>query len=139
MDAMTETRCTAHYQFRDGNWEVEIAEIPQVHTFGRTLSKAQAHIRDALALWLQNEHPEALAIDDDFTALPGNLADVLADAKRTRQQAAQLSERAQQLTGLAARELVLNLGLPVRDAARLLDVSHQRIHQLVHDAEKRSA
>lgn len=52
---MTKKRYTARYRFEDGDWNVEVDEIPQVHTFAKTLAKAQAHTRDALALWLQVE------------------------------------------------------------------------------------
>lgn len=130
---------TVCYRFEDGDWLAEIAEIPQVHTFGRTLAKTQEHIRDALALWLQADDPASLDVVEDFTALPDGLAHVVSEANTTRQEATELSQRAQELTAQAARQLVEDLGMPVRDAARLLGVSHQRIHQLVHARRQHTA
>jgi predicted RNase H-like HicB family nuclease len=130
---------TARYRFEDGNWLVEIAEIPQVHTFGRTLSKARANIRDALGLWLRAEDPGVLEITDEFVDIPTELAGVVAEAGQSRARAHELSIRAQQLTAVAARRLVQDVGLSTRDAAELLGVSHQRIHQLLHEEQSRSA
>ncbi len=130
---------TAHYTFEDGHWLVEVGEIPQVHTFGRTLAKAQDNVRDALALWVQADDPGALDIRHEFGGLPGHLAEAVSQANQAREKAAELSQRAQELTSQAAKELVDDLGMPVRDAARLLHVSHQRIHQLVEREKRRSA
>lgn len=129
---MTKKRYTARYSLEDGDWLVEIDEIPQVHTFGKTLAKARAHIRDALALWLQVDDAATLNLAERFEGLPDNLMDVVARANATRAQANELSERAQELTATAAQILVTDLGMTVRDAAQLLHVSHQRVQQLVH-------
>lgn len=130
---------TARYSFEDGNWIVEIAEIPQVHTFGRTLAKAQANIRDALGLWLQLTDPDTLDIRDDFASLPDELVGIVSEANDVRAKASELSDRAQELTARAAVALVRDVGMTIRDAAQLLHVSHQRVHQLVQDREARSA
>lgn len=130
---------TARYALEAGNWLVEIDEIPQVHTFGRTLARAQANIRDALGLWLQADDPATLDIRDEISGLPDELDGIVSDANLARAQADELSGRAQELTARAARRLVGEHGLTVRDAAQLLHVSHQRIHQLVHDPHARSA
>ena len=42
-----------------GMWLAQIDEIPQVHTFGRTLGKAREYVVDALALWLDVPTTEA--------------------------------------------------------------------------------
>ena len=51
---------TARYRYdRDeGVWLTHVGEIPQVHTYGSTLAEAEAHLRDALALWLQVDPAE---------------------------------------------------------------------------------
>lgn len=128
---MTRTCYTAHYTLDDGTWLVEMEQIPQVHSFGRTLARAQANIRDALGLWLQVDDPAALQIQDDFTGLPRDVLEAIAEANEARRRAAQLATRAQQLTAETAQRLVRDFGVTTRDAARLLHVSHQRIHQLV--------
>lgn len=108
---MTRKRYTARYRFADGDWIVEVDEIPQVHTFAKTLAKAQVHIRDALALWLQIEDARTLNIADRYEGLPDRLIDDMARARATRAQASELSDRAQQLTASAARSLIVDLGM----------------------------
>lgn len=130
---MRRKRYTACYTLEDGNWLVELAEVPQVHTFGSTLAKARANIRDALGLWLQADDPERIDIAERFLDLPADLVDVVTEANGSRTQARALSLRAQDLTAQAARSLVRELGMSTRDAAELLHVSHQRIHQLIRD------
>jgi predicted RNase H-like HicB family nuclease len=122
---------TARYTFEAGDWIVEIDQIPQVHSFGRTLARARENIRDALALWVQAADPVLLAIDEEFEGLPKGLLDVVAAANETRAKATELAEEAQDLTALAAKRLVGDHGMSVRDVAELLHVSHQRVHQLV--------
>jgi predicted RNase H-like HicB family nuclease/predicted XRE-type DNA-binding protein len=131
MAAMKKKSFTARYSFEDGTWIVEIAEIPRVHTFGRTLAKAQANIRDALGLWLQVTYADALDIHDEFVSLPDDLVGVVSEAKDVRAQASELSHRAQELTARAAIALVRDAGMTVREAAQVLHISHQRVHQLV--------
>ncbi len=133
---MSTKRYTARYSFEDGNWLVEITEVPQVHTFGRTFGKARAHIRDALGLWLRVEDPSTLDIADELAGVPVDLVSVVAEAGQSRARANELSARAQQLTAVAARRLVRDVGLSTRDVAELLGVSHQRIHQLVHNGDR---
>ena len=41
------------YDREDGVWLAHVAEIPEVHTYGPTLQTAGAHLREALALWLE--------------------------------------------------------------------------------------
>ncbi|MHB8342203.1 MAG: type II toxin-antitoxin system HicB family antitoxin [Mycobacteriales bacterium] len=136
---MSTKRYTARYSFEDGNWLVEIAEFPQIHTFARTLGKARANIRDALGLWLRVEDSGALNVVDEVDGLPVELANAVSEAGQSRARAGALLERAQELTAVAARRLVEDIGLSTRDAAELLGVSHQRVHQLLHEKPAESA
>jgi len=133
---MRKKRYTARFNFEDGAWLVEIEEIPQVHTFGRTLAKARANVRDALGLWLQAEHPATLDIRDQFVDFSDELTAVVAEANAIRVLLTETSDRAQGLTARASQMLVGEMGLSVRDAAELLHISHQRVHQLVQDQQQ---
>ena len=124
-------RYTARYTFEAGDWIVEIDQIPQVHSFGRTLARARENIRDALALWVQTTDPTSLRIDEEFSGLPKALINAVTAANEARARATELAEKAQGLTAEAAKKLVADHGMSVRDAAELLHVSHQRVHQLV--------
>jgi predicted RNase H-like HicB family nuclease len=121
---------TATYQRdRDGVWLVELVEEPRVHTFGRTLAKAREHVRDAAALWF-DVAPDSFDLVDDVR-LPRKAKASLerARAERGRAQAAQ--ETAVTRTRDAARALVDDEHLSMRDAAELLGLSHQRVQQLL--------
>jgi len=39
----------------DGVWLAEVPALPGCHTYGETLDEARAHIRDAVALWLESD------------------------------------------------------------------------------------
>jgi predicted RNase H-like HicB family nuclease/predicted DNA-binding protein (UPF0251 family) len=115
-----------------GVWIAQIEEIPQVHTFGRTLGKAREYLVDALALWLD------LPIDDvkdsiDFhpVRLPAVVQNIVYEATAARAMADAATEAVGELTSAAALALTRDARLSLRDAAELLGVSHQRVQQLV--------
>ncbi len=91
-----------------------------------------ANVREALELWL-DLGPEAHLADRgirviDRPRVPGvsdDLARIAADRDEVEHRAADLADR----TSRAARELV-EQGIPMRDAAVMLGISHQRIGQL---------
>ncbi len=137
-EAMNDTEpreLTAVYERdRDGYWLVELADEPRVHSYGRTLTKARTHILDAAALWYEVD-PDRLVVVDDVRIPPSVLTAV--DAARAARGRAQRSAReADTATRAAAAALVDEAGLSVRDAAELLGVSHQRVHQLLERPER---
>lgn len=127
---MTKPTYTAVFERgRDDYWEVELVEEPGVHTFGRTLAKARAHIRDATALWFELDEDAFELIED--VRLPKAIKASLAKARRERERAEAASATALRTTREAAEALVRTGHLSVRDAAELLGLSHQRVQQLV--------
>ena len=115
---------------REGNWLASVAEIPQVHTFGRTLAKAEANLEDALALWLDRDPSMFRLVHGQFK-LPKAAVEAVAEAHRTREEARRAQAEAAQVTTDTARALVIDFGLSLRDAGQLLGLSHQRVQQLV--------
>ena len=126
---------TVRYEFDGQHWVVELEEIPQVHTFARTLAKADANIRDALALWLDVPNPDALKIVPDLRLDPAAV-DVVSRANRARFEAHERTQEAAKLAREAALVLVDKLHVSLRDAGFLLGVSHQRVAQLLDDAKR---
>lgn len=123
-------RLTAVFQRDDeGFWLVELVEEPRVHTYGRTLPKAREHIADAAALWFELE-PDDVDIVEDIR-LPGAVRARLDRARRERAKAQAAQETAAGATRDAARALVNEGHLSVRDAAQVLGLSHQRVQQLL--------
>ena len=98
-----------------------------VHTYGRTLDQARRRIREALSLW----------VDDADTAelrevrLPARVRNAISRSRTARRQARRERERAQAVMKEAAETLVEDVGLGLRDAGELLEISHQRVQQLV--------
>jgi predicted RNase H-like HicB family nuclease len=113
----------------EGYWLVELAEEPRVHTYGRTLAKARQHIFDAAALWFEVS-PEEFNLVEDIR-LPAPVKARLELARREREHAQAAQEAAAGATREAARALVREGRLSVRDAAEVLGLSHQRVQQLL--------
>jgi len=113
----------------EGYWLVELAEEPRVHTYGRTLAKARVHIRDATALWFEVD-PAAVVLVEDVR-LPHPVRASVDRARGERARAQELQQAAAGATREAARALVGEGHLSVRDAADVLGLSHQRVQQLL--------
>jgi predicted RNase H-like HicB family nuclease len=110
----------------DNAWNVRIKGLTGCQTYGRSIRQAQSRIREALALWLDTDSAQ-LRVRDQF---PAALASVADDVVRARSAAERAGAKAQQQTIEAVKSLT-ELGLSRRDAAELLGLSHQRVHQLL--------
>lgn len=110
----------------DNAWNVRIKGLTGCQTYGRSIRQAQARIREALALWLDIDSTE-VHVRDQFPAVLASVAD---DVVRARSAAERAGAKAQQQTIEAVKSLT-DLGLSRRDAAELLGLSHQRVHQLL--------
>ena len=102
------------------------------HTQGRTVDEARRRIRKAMDLFVDDARSAKLV---DNVKLPAPASKAIRLYAALRKQADREDRRA----SLAARRAVRllrggKLKMSARDAARLLGVSHQRVHQLVHDA-----
>ena len=119
---------TAVYEHDHGEdvWNVRIKGLAGCQTYGRSLRQAQSRIREALAVWLDAPLVD-VRVRDQF---PGELATVADDVVRARSAAERPSATAQKQTVEAVKTLT-ELGLSRRDAAELLGLSHQRVHQLL--------
>ena len=126
---MTSSYTAAFERDEEGFWLVELIEEPRVHTYGRTLAKARDHIRDATALWFEVA-PDAFTIIEDIR-LPKPVKTTVDRAREERARAQAVQEAAAIATREAARALVEEGRLSVRDAADILGLSHQRVQQLL--------
>jgi len=114
------------YDADDHAWNVRIKGLTGCQTYGRSIRQAQSRIREALSLWLDTA-PAQLRVRDQF---PAALASVADDVVRARSAAERAGAKARQQTIEAVKALT-DLGLSRRDAAELLGLSHQRVHQLL--------
>jgi predicted RNase H-like HicB family nuclease len=122
------------YDVEDGVWTGELVEIPQVHTFGRSIQQVRNRIREALWAWTDDKQKAKRASLRDDIRLPTNVKKALATAIRRRRAASKAETEAATATREAARRLIRDARLSTRDAAELLGVSHQRVQQLVSNA-----
>ena len=116
---------------QSGMWIVEIEELPEVHSYGRTLGKAKEHVCDALALWLGIPVTEARErIQFGSPDLPASAGESVDRAIAEREIADSASRVAAELMAAAAVSLLDDAHLSMRDAAEILGLSHQRIQQI---------
>jgi predicted RNase H-like HicB family nuclease len=137
MTKTTTQTYTAKFSLDNGTWLAEIVEIPEVHTFGRTLGKAQEYILDALALWLDEPidtvRPRVVFNVPD---LPDEIRSSVQLAVGARAVAEGVNKEAAELMTAAASALVRDGHLSIRDASDILGISHQRVHQILPDADR---
>ena len=121
---------TAVAERDDAWWAITVAELPGVFSQVRRLDRVESMARDAIAMLL----------DVDPNSFDVTVREVLSDeaqqvvtaAIHARAEALDRQERASATSREAVRTLT-RLGLPQRDIGRLLDLSHQRVGQLVSE------
>ena len=119
-----------------GWWTARVPEVRGCHTQGRTVDEAHRRIREALGLFIDDANAVTL---HDQVKLPGNAKKMIHEYVTLRQQAEIEARRALQ-AGQSAVKLLQSppLKMSGRDAADLLGISHQRVHQLARANEARS-
>lgn len=131
VEGVMKTYHVAYERDESGWWVASVREVRGCHTQGRTVAEANRRIREALELFVDDAR--AAKIVDDVK-LPVSVRKAIRDYTTLRKRADQEDHRA----ALAARRAVRvlrggKLKMSARDAARLLGVSHQRVHQLGND------
>ena len=110
-----------------GAWNARVPEVPGAHTYGRSLQQARRRIREALDLWVDDA---ADARFDEEIRVPREAQAAVRRAKSTRAKVARDQREAAEAARLAARCLA-KLGLSIRDAGEVLEISHQRAQQIL--------
>ena len=116
-------------------WAITIDELPGVFSQARRLDRVEAMARDAIAVFLGVPQDSFDLITREHLAPDAQRAVTEALDARAKANAGQriASERSR----VAVRTLA-ELGLPQRDIGRLLDLSHQRVAQLLGTAQSSS-
>jgi predicted RNase H-like HicB family nuclease len=113
---------------RSGAWIASVPKVRGCHTYGRTLDQARERIREALSLFV-DDAATAKLVDDVRLSMDAKA--LLVRLRKARKRAASEQQKASAVTTAAAKFLTSTMGLSTRDAGKLLDLSHQRVQQLV--------
>ena len=118
-----------------GWWVASVRGLRGCHTQGRTVDEARRRIIEAMELFIDNLRSAKIV---DQVKLPAAATKAIRAYAMLRRRADQEDRRA----SLAARRAVRvlrggRLKMSARDAARVLGLSHQRVHQLAQ--EKRTS
>jgi hypothetical protein len=124
---VVEVRYIAEARRVGGWWAVDVVDVPGAHTQARRLDQVEAMARDVVSI-LTGQAPKSIQIEI-VPVLDPTIEPVVMSAKGIRQASADLERRANTETIAASRKLRAG-GLSLRDAGRLLGISHQRVAQL---------
>lgn len=129
--ASIKSYCVDYERDAEGYWTAVIDHKQGVSciTQGRSLSQARTRIREALALYLDDDKAAAAAELVDNVKLRGPALAAVRSTAAARSAMAAAEEKAHRESAKAAKLLTAD-GLSRRDTAELLGVSFQRIQQL---------
>lgn len=118
----------SYHRDESGWWVASVRGMRGCHTQGRTVDEARRRIVEAMELFVDDART-ATIVDD--VKLPIGAAQAIRRYAALRKKA----EREDRRAAMAARRAVRvlrggRLKMSARDAARLLGLSHQRVHQL---------
>ncbi len=105
-----------------GHWIASVPRVKGCHTYGRSLSEARSRVREALSLFVDDAARAKLA---DEIRLPADMRRLVVSFRAAKERA----DRERKQADAAARSLAARLSR--RDAAEILNISHQRVQQLV--------
>ncbi len=115
-------------QEKDGRWSVELEEEPRVHTWGKTIDQALTRMLEAAAMWFETDESSINLVPKPI--LTKTAMRTIDEARQARDQARNADRVALEKMQRAAAELARK-GISMRDAAAILGISHQRVHQLL--------
>lgn len=134
VEGIVKTYRVAYERDESGWWVASVRGVRGCHTQGRTVDEARRRILEAMELFVDDAR-RAKIVDD--VKLPAGAAQAIRDYATLRKQADEEDRRAAQAARRAVRVLRGGrLKMSARDAARLLGLSHQRVHQLTEEAER---
>ena len=111
-----------------GWWIIQIPAVKGAHSQARRLDDVERNAREAIAVMLDCEI-------DDFDVVieikqPAVVLNELAEARQLYAESEVAQQRAGELARKSIKHLTDDLGLTMRDAGKVANMSHQRIAQL---------
>jgi predicted RNase H-like HicB family nuclease len=120
-------------RIEDGWWLATVEGVQGCLTQGRTISQTRRRIREALSLFV--DHADTAKLIDNIQ-LSGKVQQTLKQFNAVRDRANKEMIRLQDLAHKTVTILIEGTDMSMRDAAELLGLSHQRIHQILHKSKK---
>jgi len=117
------------------HWLVWVTEDERQHSYGRTIRQAREAILDVIALWHRLDDPTSIELHETYDLAQSGEA--VADARSARDDLARAEDRALRSTAHAVRRLLRDK-VSLRDAAAILGISYQRVHQLTRSESRQS-
>lgn len=111
-----------------GWWIVRVLDMRHVVTQARRASEVEEMARDVIAL-LEDVPPDSFDIDLSYR-VADDLDSAIADVRRLRQEADEITTRSRAATADVARRM-RDAGLSVREIGALLGIAHQRAQQIL--------
>ena len=136
VEEAVKTYRVAYERGESGWWVASVRGVRGCHTRGRTVEEARRRIAEAMELFVDDARTAQIV---DEVKLPTRAAQAVRKYATLRRKAEHEDRRA----AMAARRAVRmlhggRLKMSARDAARLLGLSHQRVHQITQaDTEER--
>jgi predicted RNase H-like HicB family nuclease len=115
-----------------GAWIASVPDVPGCHSYGRSIEQATNRIREALVLWVDDAEEAEL---DVRPRLPKQQREMVRRALHARERAT-AAETISSTAVVQAIEALSKYGLSRRDTARLVELSPQRVQQLVQDRSR---
>jgi predicted RNase H-like HicB family nuclease len=130
-EGIVKTYRVAYERDESGWWVASVRGVRGCHTRGRTVDEARRRIIEAMELFVAAARRAKIVNE---VKLPANAARALRTYTTLRKRANNEERRSAQAARRAVRVLRGGrLKMSARDAARLLGMSHQRVHQLTQD------
>jgi DNA-directed RNA polymerase specialized sigma24 family protein len=116
------------------SWLAQVDELPEAHTFARTLSALDGYVREVIVLVddLPDEAEAEVAIRWAYATGDAELDALLNDAERVRRARAQLATLTSDTKNIGVR--LLHHGLSQRDTGALLGIAHQAVSKYARTA-----
>lgn len=121
---------TASVEPDAGWWSIRVDELPGVFSQAKRLDRVESMARDAIGALLEVP-PDSFDLFVRERLAP-EAERLLGEARAARAEASERQRVASEAVRKAVRSLA-RLGLPQRDIGRLLDISHQRVGQLLRE------
>ncbi|HMS24839.1 MAG TPA: hypothetical protein PKB15_03985 [Acidimicrobiia bacterium] len=110
-----------------GWWIISVPELDDITSHASTLNKVEFIARDLISAWLDCDE-DSFSVNLQIIA-PRIVKKLLTQAQHADEKARESQTRATHARKEAVATL-LNMGLSMREAAQILDISHQRVSQL---------